>query len=108
MLPVPRQPLLGTTAASTSTTTSAAATTALVALFLFQHFPFALFFRVVGRRSVVVAARATSRFERRGGACRPLLPLGKGGVGFSLQRRLYAGIERMDPVIAARTIGIRV
>ena len=107
MLPVPRQPLLGTTA-STSTTTTAAATTALVALFLFQHFPFALFFRVVGRRSVVVAARATSRFERRGGACRPLLPLGKGGVGFSFQRRLNAGIERMDPVIAARTIGIRV
>ena len=108
MLPVPRQPLLGTTSTSTSTTTTAAATTALVALFLFQHFPFALFFRVVGRRSVVVAACATSRFERRGGACRPLLPLGKGGVGFSLQRRLYAGIERMDPVIAARTIGIRV
>ena len=108
MLPVPRQPLLGTAAASTSTTTTAATTTALVALFLFQHFPFALFFRVVGRRSVVVAARATARFERRGGACRPLLPLGKGSVGFSLQRRLYAGIERMDPVIAARTIGIRV
>jgi hypothetical protein len=104
MLPVPRQPLLGTTTTATAT----AATTALVALFLFQHFPFALFFRVVGRGSVVVAARATSRFERRGGACRPLLPLGKGGVGFSLQRCLYAGIERMDPVIAARTIGIRV